>query len=327
MPALPAESGGSGPPAPDAWGALHVSERGNDEERRPADTPAAPAGGGGAPAGAAPDDARAAAIAAAKAKAAALAAARAAAQGQGQGQGAGEGQAGEGQAAPAAAAGAAPDDARAAAIAAAKAKAAALAAARAQGGAAPGAGGGAPAAAGAAPAARPAPAAKAPPPPPPLHPSLVPIKALLEKTLTNVRFDERTFRIIGIEVDRDHLLDVARRLRDMPETSLDYLACLSGVDYPDAIEVVYHLSSTTTPAEVALRVRAPKDDCWVESVTSIWPGANWHEREAFDLLGVRFAHHPDLRRILLPEGFAGGYPLRKDFKDARAPRERKVRVR
>jgi NADH-quinone oxidoreductase subunit C len=213
------------------------------------------------------------------------------------------------------------DDARAAAIAAAKAKAAAMAAARAgQGGSGP--------AAPAQPAARPAaPAAKAPPAPPPLHPSLQPIKEHLQRVLSGVTFDERTFRIIGIEVPRERLLEVARQLRDMPETRCDYLACLSGVDYPDAIEVVYHLASLSTPAEIALRVRAPKDDCHVESVTAIWPGANWHEREVFDLLGVHFDHHPDLRRILLPESFSGGYPLRKDFKDERPPRERKVRVR
>ncbi|HVB09032.1 MAG TPA: NADH-quinone oxidoreductase subunit C, partial [Bacillota bacterium] len=292
------------------------------------------AAGGSAPTGEAPatgapaaDDARAAAIAAAKAKAAAMAAARAAGQG-----GEAQAPAAPGAAPVEAAAGApAADDARAAAIAAAKAKAAALAAARAQGGAAPGAGaaGAAPAAGAPAPAARPAPAPKAPPPPPPLDPALAPIKAFLEKTLTGVKFDDRTFRIIGIEVERDQLLDVAQKLRDMPETRCDYLACLSGVDYPDAIEVVYHLASTSTPAEVALRVRAPKaeGECHVESVTGLWAGANWHEREAFDLLGVRFDHHPDLRRILLPEGFAGGYPLRKDFKDAREQRERKVRVR
>lgn len=232
-------------------------------------------------------------------------------------------------------------DAKAAAIAAAKAKAAALAAARARGGAAaggpapaPGNAPGAPApagaaAAGAAPAARPAPPAKAPPPPPPLDPALAPLKAELQKRLPDVKFDDRTFRIIGIEVDREHLLDVARRLYDMPETRMDYLACLSGVDYPDGIEVVYHLASTTTPAEVALRVKVPKEEaeCHVPSVTGLWPGANWHEREAFDLLGVRFDGHPDLRRILLPEGFDGGYPLRKDFKDEREARERKVRVR
>jgi len=132
---------------------------------------------------------------------------------------------------------------------------------------------------------------------------------------------------------------VAEGLRQLPDTPLNYLTCLSGVDYEQHIEVVYHLFSIAGRVGLALKVDSPKGgtpdepapegapDPWLPSVTSVWPGANWHEREVFDLLGVHFVGHPDLRRILLPEGFSGGYPLRKDFVDQRPQRTPKVRLR
>jgi NADH-quinone oxidoreductase subunit C len=213
---------------------------------------------------------------------------------------------------------------RARRIAAARAKAAAMAASRE--GAAPGASAGAPAAGGAAARAAAAPKAGAPAAPP-LPPELERLKALVGERFPDLQFDPGENGAVGYVVPRERLVEVCRALRDWPETRCDYLACLSGVDYPEYVEVVYHVTSLETPASFALKARAPKDDCRLPSVTGVWAGANWHEREVFDLLGVTFDGHPDLRRILLPEGFSGGYPLRKDFVDRRPPRERQVRVR
>lgn len=146
--------------------------------------------------------------------------------------------------------------------------------------------------------------------------------------------DALTVGLPGFRVARDGLEAACRALRDGPEMALDYLACCSGVDYAEHIDVLYHLFSIRHPGRgLVLKCAAPKEAGagaelpWLPSVTPIWPGADWHEREIFDLLGVSFRGHPDLRRILMPEGFDGGYPLRKDYVDRREQRERKVRPR
>ncbi len=213
------------------------------------------------------------------------------------------------------------DDAKAKAIAAAKAKAAALAAARAKGETA----GTAARAAGAAP--------KTPPPPPSLPPTLLAFRDTVARRLPELDQDPGTVGLPAFRVQGPALVQTCRTLREDPELGLDYLACLSGVDYPDHVDVVYHLFSIDHPERgLVLKVSAPKADgpageVRLPSVTSVWRGANWHEREVFDLLGVRFDEHPDLRRILMPEGFDGGYPLRKDYVDRREQRVRKVRER
>ncbi len=108
--------------------------------------------------------------------------------------------------------------------------------------------------------------------------------------------------------------DVAAALRNDPELRFDYLMCLSGVDNGrETLGVVYHLSSMTHGHKLTLRTEVPSSDANVPSVTDLWPAANWHEREAWDMFGVNFVNHPDLRRILLPEDYPG-HPLRKDFK-------------
>ena len=215
------------------------------------------------------------------------------------------------------------DDAKAKAIAAAKARAAALAAARTRGEA----GGAAAKAAGAAPKAAP------PPSPPSLPPALQAFGDEVARRLPQLQRDPSTVGLPAYRVDPGGLLQTCRTLREDPRLGLDYLACLSGVDYPDHVDVVYHLFSIDHPDRgLVLKVAAPKEDgpegeVRVPSVTPVWRGANWHEREAFDLFGVHFEGHPDLRRILMPEGFDGGYPLRKDYVDRREQRVRKVRER
>jgi NADH-quinone oxidoreductase subunit C len=159
------------------------------------------------------------------------------------------------------------------------------------------------------------------------------IHARLEKAFT-ARIVAHDFEAIdpSIEIRPDALADVCRFLRDEPDLAMNMLHCISGVDYfePDAkkaaavdwqphVEVLYHLSSLTHRHRLMLRLRLPR---WqndkpgqppeVESVSPIWSTAEWHEREVFDLMGVSFAGHPDLRRILCPEDWVG-HPLRKDY--------------
>lgn len=118
-----------------------------------------------------------------------------------------------------------------------------------------------------------------------------------------------------VAVEPEAVADVARFLHD--ECGLDYLALLTAVDRPERFEVVYHLWSikdrTTEPFVLKAYVE-DKEDPTVPSVTPIWRGANYQEREAYDLMGIRFEGHPNLKRILLWEGFPG-HPLRKDFED------------
>jgi len=107
--------------------------------------------------------------------------------------------------------------------------------------------------------------------------------------------------------------DVARFLRDDEQMQFDFLSSLSGVDLREGkLAVVYHLASMTRRHTIALRVEVTAESPQVPSVESIWKTANWHEREAFDLIGIVFTGHPDLRRILLPYDWEG-HPLRKDY--------------
>ena len=108
--------------------------------------------------------------------------------------------------------------------------------------------------------------------------------------------------------------DIALHLRDDQHLRFDYLMCLSGLDPgKELLAVVYHLSSMTLKHRITIRVEVPVSDPKVPSVAGVWPSANWHEREAWDMFGIVFEGHPELRRILLAEDYPG-HPLRKDFK-------------
>ena len=118
----------------------------------------------------------------------------------------------------------------------------------------------------------------------------------------------------GAWIPVERLTGICRFVAADPAFALDYLSFVTGVDYPEQkrIEVVYHLFSSQHRHELLLKVRVPRDDPRVESVTSIWRGADWHEREAYDLLGIVFEGHPNLRRIMMTDDWVG-HPLRKDY--------------
>ncbi len=120
-----------------------------------------------------------------------------------------------------------------------------------------------------------------------------------------------------LELAPASLVAVCAFLRDEPSLYFDFLECLSGVDEgPEAarIGVVYHVRSITRGHRIVLKCWAARGDAapTIPSIAHVWRAADWHEREAFDLLGIHFAGHPDLRRILMPEDWPG-HPLRKDY--------------
>jgi len=120
---------------------------------------------------------------------------------------------------------------------------------------------------------------------------------------------------LTVVVRRDHLRSLAEFLLADPDLAFTYLSDVTGMDrFPiePRFELNYHLLSLSRRETIRLRVRIPGDDAVTESVIPVWPTANWHEREIFDLLGIRFEGHPNLRRMLLPDDWEG-HPLRKDY--------------
>lgn len=123
-----------------------------------------------------------------------------------------------------------------------------------------------------------------------------------------------TFGELTITVKRDDILDVLQFLRDDTQTQFWNIIDIAGVDYPERkerFEVVYHLLSPRLNARIRIKISTDEETA-VKSATDLYPGANWFEREAWDMYGILFSGHPDLRRLLTDYGFEG-HPLRKDF--------------
>jgi len=120
-----------------------------------------------------------------------------------------------------------------------------------------------------------------------------------------------------VYVARERLLDTMKWLKETPGQEFDYLVDVTAVEFRDKerpLEVVYFLRSLKRKADLRVKVElAPSDELVVDSVWSLWHGADWLEREVFDMFGVTFTGHPDLRRILMWETYAEGNPLRKNF--------------
>ena len=118
-----------------------------------------------------------------------------------------------------------------------------------------------------------------------------------------------------IEVKSSAIRDACQFLKDDPRFYFDYLECLSGLDLgvdADQIGVVYHIMSITKGHRIVLKCFTERNKAELPSVTPVWKTAEWHEREIWDLFGIKFEGHPDMRRILMPEDWEG-HPLRKDY--------------
>jgi NADH-quinone oxidoreductase subunit C len=118
--------------------------------------------------------------------------------------------------------------------------------------------------------------------------------------------------MLTLKIDPARLVDLCAYLKSAPDLAFDYPGNITAVDWPDRLELVCHLYSMTHKHKLTLKVDLDRENPVIQSLTSVWKGANWQEREIYDLFGIRFEGHPDLRRILLPEEFEG-YPLRKDY--------------
>lgn len=136
---------------------------------------------------------------------------------------------------------------------------------------------------------------------------------------------DQTVKQPWLEVAPVHWPQLAQYLRDTPELAFDFLHCLTGVDYGlkvGKVGVIYHLSSLLHEHQLVIKITLPypvnqigDPQPGIPSVAHIWRAADWHEREAYDLVGIPFQGHPDLRRMLLPEDWQG-HPLRKDYQTA-----------
>ncbi len=156
---------------------------------------------------------------------------------------------------------------------------------------------------------------------PPLRPLIPGITAQFPQDVTVL--PRRKDMLAVLKVTPARVAEVAKYLRDVG--SFEHCALVSGVDWVDHLEVLYHLWSDSLKGYIELTVDLPSEDPHVPSVTEIWRGANWHERETWDMLGVRFDGHPDLRRVLMPEGYQF-HPLRKSF-ELHEPEELEVKAR
>lgn len=138
----------------------------------------------------------------------------------------------------------------------------------------------------------------------------------LQEHFPDIFLEARRFRDeLTIYVPRENIVDVSRYLHDTAGLNYNYLNDLTGNDWLERdprFEVIYQLYSLEHHTYLRLKVRVPEDDCTCPSVTSVWGTANWHEREVFDMFGINFDGHPDLRHILLPDEWEG-HPLRQDY--------------
>lgn len=142
---------------------------------------------------------------------------------------------------------------------------------------------------------------------------------------SNIQLDEKSTPKAVIVHSRD-IKKLCQELYQNPSTYFDMLSCVTGVDNgveASTMEVVYNLYSVPFNHHLMLKVILPRENPEVDSVCTIWRAADWLEREVFDMYGIKFSGHPDLRRILMPADWEG-YPLRKDFKHQEYYREVKV---
>ena len=107
----------------------------------------------------------------------------------------------------------------------------------------------------------------------------------------------------------------SKHLRNDPALQFDYLFCLTCIDWKTHLTMVYHLESTTFRHILVVKSKLDRNRPEIETVSHTWRTAEFHEREAFELFGVNFLNHPDLRLLILPDGWEGKFPLRKDFED------------
>lgn len=138
------------------------------------------------------------------------------------------------------------------------------------------------------------------------------INAAFPKGITSIEVGKRR---VFLTVDKDILLDLSKKMKD--ELGFEHVSCVTGVDMKDRFQVVYQISSYQNKVVAEIVVdNLSHDKPEVESITPLWGGANWHEREAYDMFGIVFKNHPKLERLLMADDFQF-FPMRKDFNAGR----------
>lgn len=127
-------------------------------------------------------------------------------------------------------------------------------------------------------------------------------------------YDE-TGEWLNISIDSKDWLAFAQQLRNDAELHFDFLFCLTCIDNKTNLTMVYHLTSTKYRHNIVVRTNLNSDTPEIDSVSHIWKTAEFHEREVYEMFGVNFLNHPDLRLLILPDGWEGKNPMRKDFED------------
>jgi NADH-quinone oxidoreductase subunit C len=121
---------------------------------------------------------------------------------------------------------------------------------------------------------------------------------------------------LNINVESGEWLPFALSLRNDSSLFFNYLFCLTCIDHTTHLTMVYHLSSTKYRHNIVIKIKLDRNKPYIETVSHIWRTAEFHEREVYEMFGVNFLNHPDLRLLILPDGWEGKNPMRKDFEDA-----------
>lgn len=140
------------------------------------------------------------------------------------------------------------------------------------------------------------------------------LKIKLQELVSSASFEEGG-EWLNMNISVTDFLKTAITLRNDPVLKFDYLFCLTCVDWKTHLTMVYHLTSTGHRQPVVVKVKLDRNKPEIETVSLIWRTAEFHEREVYEMFGVNFLNHPDLRLLILPDGWEGKNPMRKDFED------------
>jgi len=140
------------------------------------------------------------------------------------------------------------------------------------------------------------------------------LKAKITELLSAATFEE-SGEWLNINVEPADWLPLAQQLRNDASLYFDYLFCLTCIDWKTHLTMVYHLSSTKHRHNIVIKSKLDRNKPEIQTVSQVWKTADFHEREVYEMFGVNFLNHPDLRLLILPDGWEGKNPLRKDFED------------
>ena len=140
------------------------------------------------------------------------------------------------------------------------------------------------------------------------------LKTKITELLASAAFEEGG-EWLNINIDAKDWFAFAQQLRNDSTLQFDYLFCLTCVDWKTHLGMVYHLTSTEFRHNIVVKAKLDISKPEIETVSSIWKTAEFHEREVYEMFGVNFLNHPDLRLLILPDGWEGKNPMRKDFED------------